>query len=240
MYCLFLEVFRNPSIEVTSRKTICNIIVLFFCKFFKQTSTITKKSNEEKQSQAFKVSQYKSKYSDGICFAQKKYIIKIIHTVLALYFCLNDTEKLGLDRLTTHIIENFFGLNRMRCRGNNSFDRVLHFFIEGAFDLHLINEYNLGKKISQRDNIGGTKFKPDKWTIKFENQIDPLDFVESFYQYGTNEENLDTTDQKIIDDKVFEYILFLKKFHDELINVDAYKPILHEPGNASGKLIDFR
>ena len=44
-------------------------------------------------------------------------------------------------------------------------------------------------QISQRDNIGGTKYKKEKWVVKFDD-VDQIDFVETFFQSGTKERNL--------------------------------------------------
>ena len=90
-------------------------------------------------------------------------------------------EFAGLDKLTTHIIENYFVLNRLNCKGNNRLNHVMLFFVESSFDYYLVQEYGLDNKVNQRDNIGGTKFNPDNWTIKLKSPFNSLDSIEATF-----------------------------------------------------------
>lgn len=85
-----------------------------------------------------KITQHRSKYSDGVNFGPIKFMIKMLHTIIGLRLVLeHHLVLLAIDRLTTHIIENYFGQNRLNCKGNNRLNRVLNFFIEGSFDYQL-------------------------------------------------------------------------------------------------------
>lgn len=129
VYSFALEIFRNPYIYIETRKQLCYITILMFAKFYIQTPLITKKDDNCKTPNA-QITQNKSKDSNGVNFGSAKYLMKMIHTMLAVRYVLeHNPEYLALDRLTTNIIENYFGQNRVQCRGNNSLNHVLHFFI---------------------------------------------------------------------------------------------------------------
>lgn len=250
IYTLVLESFRNPAIEIETRKQICEICILFFSKFYVQTPLITNKDkennqedqeneNKDRESQSSQVTQNRSKYSDGVNFGPSKFLIKFIHTMIGLRFVLeHHPEYLGIDRLTTHILENYFGQNRLNCKGDNRLNKVLHFFIEGAFDYQLVQEFGLGDKINGRDNIGGTRYDPNKWKVTFAKTINTQDFVNSLYEYGTNES--EEIDEKLIEQKVEYYMDIIQMFYKDLDEANAYKPLLYEPSEVSGKSIQIR
>lgn len=76
-----------------------------------------------------KITQHRSKYSDGVNFGPIKFMIKMLHTIIGLRLVLEHHPMLlGIDRLTTHINENYFGQNRLNCKGNNRLNRDLNFF----------------------------------------------------------------------------------------------------------------
>lgn len=143
--------------------------------------------------------------------------------MIYLRFCLEHHYLyLAIDRLTAHVIENFFGQNRLKCKRKNSYQHVMHFFIKGALDFELVQEFDLGDKINERDNVGGTRYDETKWIIKFCCNFDVFEFVNTMFQYGT-ESSIDWKVAK----KVFEYMEILKKFHEDLIKNDAYQQFDH-------------
>ena len=189
IYTLVLESFRNPVIEIETRKQICDICILFFTKFYIQAPLLTSKCNKDgndndsndkddnnkddnnkddnnkddnekddnekddnekddnvndDKANDSQIAHHRSKYLDGVNFGPTKFMIKILHTLIGLRLVLEHHPMLlGIDRLTTHIIENYFGQNRLNCKGNNRLNRVLHFFKEGAFDYQLIQESSI-------------------------------------------------------------------------------------------------
>ena len=238
IYTLVLESFRNPKINIQTRIDFCEASILFFFRFYKQINKISKKNKTEQfktQIQEPHITQNNTKNSDGVIFASEKYLIKIIHSLLALRFVLDHHLLfLGIDRVTSHVVENFFGQNRFRCHGNNHYDHVMHFFVEGAFDFFLVQEYNLGDKINQRDNAGGTRFDAKKWTIGFDCEFNTFEFVDIMFKYGTFEND---EFQESINEKADEYMLLFVDLYEKLKESNAYKSNINEPSQLSGQSI---
>lgn len=64
------------------------------------------------------IKQNRSKTSDLINFASKKFLIYLLHSIISLCFCLaHHNLDLSIDKLTVHANEIFFGQNNLRSKG---------------------------------------------------------------------------------------------------------------------------
>lgn len=102
----------------------------------------------------------------------------------------------------------------------------------------MVQQCNLGDKINERDNLGGTRYFADKWIIELCEVIDPNEFVNTMFKYGT--QKLNNENDHYIIEKVDNYIQILKTFYHDLEKQNAYKSNLSEPGDQSSQAIFFR
>ena len=87
-------------------------------------------------------------------------------------------SEVGLDRIGTHVIENFFGQIRYSCRDFDSWEHITSSIAHGILRNQILKKYEINLQINHRINIGGIHVYKDN-DSNIELDFDLFDFSES-------------------------------------------------------------
>lgn len=115
---------------------------------------------------------------DYVIFASIPKLRRIILTLTALYCELKNGNIIdfGIDRLGSHILEQFIGKLRLICKGDNRFETIIHNLARLQFVSNDFKECYL-KPREKRLNIGGCKISTQGADFNFE--LAPIDVANS-------------------------------------------------------------
>jgi hypothetical protein len=112
-------------------------------------------------------------------------LIRYLNSVLFTYSIIKNYDDVGLDRSGTHLVENFFGMMRMACHHDDSWERCVSYAAKAS----IVNEILIAngiKNATRRDftiagvkvfSQGNTKKKADIPNL-FKHGMEYLDFCE--------------------------------------------------------------
>jgi hypothetical protein len=146
-FVLWVVAVRNPHLTMAMRS---HLLEMAFWIFYNKLQDLQKGLAEG-------ISQIKHK-GDVVYFASESALIRYCNTLLGLMVALKHYPSfLGMDRLGTHPLENFFGFVRLGCKYDHTWYRMLNVMAKGAFVCETVNKMGFSKPMSGRDNLGGTR-----------------------------------------------------------------------------------
>ena len=102
-----------------------------------------------------------------VWFDERIGIIQLINTMLSVYICLNDPKTsfcLGMERLSSHCEDQFFGQYRDHFCGFDEIQTAINYAVRVALALDYEHDLNLSFQIPKGENYGGAhlNFKTSK------------------------------------------------------------------------------
>ena len=177
-YSCWAESLFNESIDIISRIYLLTVSFHSFYRFLYQIPNSDLLYNRNFQD------------ASALTFAEKNIIIRCLNTILIqIYYlkkCISLNRSIGIDRLGSHCLENFFGNVRCLCRGFDSYENIIshiaHLQISNDF-LYSINMINRNKK---RMNEGGARIFPsiDSTRARISIYYHPIDLAEILLNYA--------------------------------------------------------
>lgn len=145
VFSLWNESVLNPHLSNNTRVYFLSIIY----EFFKQIYVIYKTCRFDASVK------FQSKTSLFVCFMQVHKIVRIINTLVAtINEIVNVGFVVGLDRIGSHVIENYIGKIRYLCNADNRYETVLYNLARYEFIMHESKRNYLQLK-EKRENPGG-------------------------------------------------------------------------------------
>ena len=86
--------------------------------------------------------------------------MRLTQTIAALLYALDQYPTLDIARLGTHLLENFFGLMRMKCRHDDRYTVMVAAIVHITIEKLNKNKFYAKIKIAKRTNDGGVKILP--------------------------------------------------------------------------------
>lgn len=152
-------------------------------------------------------------------------LTRIINTLLVQIFAsCSEDETYALDRYSSHPTENFIGIIRELCDGDNRYEVIVHNLARYEF-ISRNSDYVFVKPKAKRLNKGGCSLHKDG--VNFEFSKGPLELSELLYNFIMTQEY----DKELMKD----FILSLQK-----ISKEAQFKTTNTPNNTSGSQIMSR
>ena len=98
---------------------------------------------------------------------QLERMIVTVTTALVMLLRLENGTIIGMDRLSTHPLENFFGHLRVFCSSKHTYDNIAEKMARTQFIQLMKNELQLASSINKRLNTAGQRIKIDNETTGF-------------------------------------------------------------------------
>jgi hypothetical protein len=84
-------------------------------------------------------------------------LIRYLNSVLFTYSVIKNYDDVGLDRIGTHLVENFFGMMRIACHYNDTWDRCISYAAKASMANEILSANGI-KNATRRDfTIAGVK-----------------------------------------------------------------------------------
>lgn len=93
----------------------------------------------------------------AVCFAQKYFMIRCLNSTMAVIYTLNNFPEVGLDRLGTHCLEQYFGNVRSMCHGYDSYENIIKNCVKTLQNMNTCAKYNIRNTTHGRINMAGAK-----------------------------------------------------------------------------------
>ena len=173
----------------------------------------------------FKHTRIKTRFVDkceGVTFFDKKYLIRVIHLIFALYIELSsDDERLRLSAFGTHTNENIIGRARVASYGMNSCPVFLRHFAKSELSRLFEHRLRVPRVTRTRDNVGGAKLDLKEAVMLNNLDIgsDTRDFITAFIDEDNN--MLQRASQKIAE------------FLQQVLERESEIPGIYEPNPAA-------
>ena len=106
IYSIILEIFRNPFLDLEHRSDLSKIALIILLMLYKKSSKLPESTGFRKNINS------SNKF---VWFTEKNNLMKLINTIIAITTVLDDpltSYNLGLERLSSHPEEQFFGRYR--------------------------------------------------------------------------------------------------------------------------------
>lgn len=81
-----------------------------------------------------------------------------MNSILGLSCILQNYPDVGIDRIGTHVLENFFGNIRYACENYDSWENILSAVSNGQIRNTIFQNYGINVQIKNRINVGGIHF----------------------------------------------------------------------------------
>ena len=132
-FTLWGAAIRSQSLDLNSRKHLLEIAKFIFVKEYFYLEHKPPEFNENF-----------TKDCERITFYQKNKLKRIINTLIGIYFALEFyPNNLALNRISTHPIENTFGITRSSMQNKIGVDIFISNLIQSILKTHLLNELNI-------------------------------------------------------------------------------------------------
>lgn len=104
------------------------------------------------------VTSYHTKKSIAQIFADKFSLIRAMNLILRLSYVIYNWPNIGIDRIGTHVLENFFGNIRYAYENYDSWENILSAVSNGQIRNSIFQKYGINVQIKNRINVGGIHF----------------------------------------------------------------------------------
>lgn len=115
--------------------------------------------------------------SEALTFADNNFIIRCLNSIVGTGYVLIKYDDIGLDRIGTQIIENFFGRVRISCNHYDSYERILSAISHTLLRNNILTQYDIHLQIEKRVNTGGIHISQSQTTES--NNFDEIVFISS-------------------------------------------------------------
>lgn len=156
-FCLWIESITSPHLKKQTRLHFLETAFQFFYYFYHQHQY----SKFEKG-----ITSYVSKKSKGQ-FLNFTFIKRCMNTVLISYSLIKNRDNIGLNRIGSHPLENYYGQIRGLCKNFDSYENFIRCSIKIFENLIIRNEFKLNQLVKNRINVAGTKIIEDSGKIIF-------------------------------------------------------------------------
>lgn len=147
-YVCWAEAAVNNSL---SRQTRLNLLEIAF----NVLSTFLLQNNFIEKIKGITINNSKTSYAK--IFADDVFLIRCLNSIVGLGYILLKYDNVGIDRVGTQVLENFFGLIRFSCQNYDSWERILSAVSHTVIRQRIFSHYNINIKIEKRVNTGGVK-----------------------------------------------------------------------------------
>lgn len=156
----------------------------------------------------------KSSHSCAQIFADSNLIKRSFNSIIGTAFIIINYKEIALDRIGTHVLENYFGQIRYSCDEFDSWENILSAISYGNIRTQILNKYNIQLPIYNRSNYGGIHIITNSDESKLSNipsSLFPIVSIQStFFQKlqlikNINKEKTDNN-YEIIKDSFMEFI----------------------------------
>lgn len=100
--------------------------------------------------------------SIALTFGDNNFLIRCLNSIVGTGFSILKYNHIGLDRIGTQIIENFFGHVRISCNHFDSYERILSVISNTIIRNNILNQYQIDIQIEKRANTGGVHLYSDE------------------------------------------------------------------------------
>ena len=158
IYSLIIETFRNIYLDRELRLKLADFCLIILLSLLKSCDKLPEETGFRVQSRS------NNKYS---WFNDKSGIIKLSNTLISLCICLRNEvfcNHFGLERLSSHPVENFFGQFRNHYCGQYKTNFAFSFAVRAAISLEFESKLSVIFTIPKRENFAGAhlQFKDSK------------------------------------------------------------------------------
>jgi hypothetical protein len=171
----------------------------------------------------------KSKNSSALFFANDALIIRSLNSVLVTAFLLKTYPNVALERVGTHVLENFFGSVRLACYSTDSWDRILTAECKAIIRKSIELQYDFHVKIRGRENMCGIKVyeREESPRKDFTIDIPPWKIANVLFQANQTDISIYNQNETSIEEEFSN----LKDYLHNISNAEIKKtPKLYEPG----------
>jgi hypothetical protein len=166
IYGLWTDALVNPHLSVAVRTFFLETVLVLMCEIYRTMDEF------------IGMSEKKVKGSTGLFFASRGKLRRMMLTVAGvLYGIRTYPDDLGLDRIGSHIEENYIGIIRQLSHQNNQKDRVFRATARYEYVRSRFHELSFPHHVSKRVNFGGVRLRDDGYNQVF--RVDSQHFVGS-------------------------------------------------------------
>ena len=128
----------------------------------------------------------KTKNSKAQFFNNQIFIIRCLNTIILTYSIMISRDKIKLNRIGTHNLENFFGRVRMICKNFDSYENFLCSIVKTLINSKINKKYNLNCKVRNRINVAGGTITNESGWLNYDDLIcDEIGIAKcAFYKCG--------------------------------------------------------
>lgn len=223
-YVCWLEAVTNQEISKKSRIDLLHIAYDIFYSFLVQNVN-------EKRGPHITINN--SENSEAKVFADNNLLIRSMNSILGIAYLIETNQTLALDRIGTHVLENYFGEIRFSCNNFDSWENIISEVSHAIVRTNILNKYNIHIR-PNRLNYGGVH-------INDSDELNLLNFPGSIYPVEkVNDCFLKIVKEKIdeiTNDQKEEYNQIKQTFFEFIEKADVDKKELINPGPISASHI---
>jgi hypothetical protein len=143
-WTLAMVSFRSAAISKKTRFFLLSLTLVLFAKLYTDLSVRPRYLNEQ------------GPKGSKVLPLKRITLIRVMATIAGLLYTLHDLDgDIPLDRLSTHPLENFFGLLRRLLHDCNKFDELLRAAARNSIIAEIFHELDHPRDICGRENQGG-------------------------------------------------------------------------------------
>lgn len=230
IYSIILESFRNPLLSVELRIKFVDISLHLIKMFITLYDQIPKPSD---------ITLRKTTRCIAVTFADRIALIKLHNTMLAVrYIILKYGDDLDLARITSQIVENFFGNYRENTSHYYTLETAQLFAARTRLSMEYKTELKIPLSFSSKDNLSGTKINisNDINLITDSNKLDSAFIAEVLFDISVISSNNWKNDEakKVNFKTIFDW--FIDIYQIVFQNCKEI-PNIHMPSVESGRKI---
>jgi hypothetical protein len=132
-----------------------------------------------KEQRTLRVTEKKTTRSSRVTVATLSKLKRMILTVLGQIYVINFfPHRLGLDRIDSHVEENYIGIIRQRCCSNNQAETIFLAVARLEFVKSRLPALGYRPQLSSRANLGGVRITEDGMSTR-PAEVSPLQIIHS-------------------------------------------------------------
>lgn len=191
IYSILLEIFRNPYIEIQLRFDLTKLLFYLLVLLYRNIKSLPESTGLRKNANSS--NQY-------VWFQDRINLMKLINTVIGVAQVLRNPETsfyIGMERLSSHPEEQFFGNYRNHFNGHYIPKNALRYAVRSSLALDYANDLSIYFRIDKRENYAGAhlnfknkdKSESDVFTILNHFQIhnNIIEIAFELFHIGTGE-----------------------------------------------------
>ena len=209
------EAIRSPALSIPDRKK------LIHCAFnlFKWNYQNVIEDKNDKWQPAF------SETCEGTLIGTKIFLIRCMNLCFGLTAALDVGGKIPLDRIGSHVLENYFGFIRVASKNHHTPDMMMTHAVRAMILQQNLSDLDINIKHDNRENVGGVLVKEE---------------MEKFHYFDDIE--TDKMIDMLLNDKgkeMPELTNKIDKYNNDITSMIEY-PRIYYPGEFSSKQPSIR